>query len=210
MKALKKSKTSGDSMINDVELDMKMFLIEKFKEDEGSAIYNETRDELEILLNKTKDKTETQMVTLRKTIMPRIALYNVLQRHGINKDEAYTIVKSYMVDVVCARMTSKFQKLNKMPFLYQIMKKNIVKSLLHGGNWEAELINDEKDTFTCHVHKCLWYDATVENGCPELCRAFCECDDINFDAFTKVDFYREGSLGMGCDKCDFKFTKSKK
>ncbi len=199
-------KKNGDPMLNDVELAMRDFLIEKYGE-EGNTLYEKTRSRLEELLLKTKNKTESQMVTLRKTIMPRIALYQVLQESGRSKDESYNIVKSYMVDVVCARMSNTFRKLDKMPFLYAIMKKNIVNNLLHGGNWEAELVNEESNTFTCYVHKCLWYDATVENDCPELCRAFCECDDINFDAFSKIDFYREGALGTGACKCDFTFTK---
>ncbi len=189
---------------------MNNFLIEKFGKKRGEEIYTKQQKRSEELLAKTVGKTKNQMKTLRVTIMPRIALYQVLQEEGIPKQEAYDIVKIYMVDVVSANMVKKFKKLNKMPFLYQLLKKNIKNNLLNNDNWEATLVSEDKDGFSMDVHKCLWYDATVENNCPELCRAFCECDDILFDAFSKVNFYREGSLGMESSKCDFKFTKAKK
>lgn len=186
---------------------MHTFLIEKFGESKGETLFSLQQTRLEELLEGTSGKTKKQMKTLRHTIMPRIALYQILQASNIKQDEAYDIVKEYMVDVVCERMKKNFKKIEKMPFFYTILKKTIVRNLLKGGNWESELIHSDNNSFTAHVHKCLWYDATVENGCPELCRAFCECDDINFDVFSKVDFYREGALGMGANKCDFTFKK---
>ncbi len=189
---------------------MNNFLVEKFGKLKGDEIYAKQQIRLEELLAKSIGKTKNQMKTLRVTIMPRIALYQVLQEEKIPKEEAYDIVKTYMVDVVSANMVKKFKKLDRIPFLYSLLKKNIKNNLLNSGNWEATLVSENKNSFAMDVHKCLWYDATVENNCPELCRAFCECDDILFDAFSKVEFYREGSLGMGSDKCDFKFTKAKK
>ncbi len=189
---------------------MHNFLVEKFGQTRGDEIYAKQQIRLEELLNKTAGKTKTQMKTLRGTIMPRIALYQVLQEEGIPKEETYDIVKTYMVDIVSANMVKKFRKFDKIPFVYHLLKKNIQNNLLKSGNWEATTVSEDKNSFAMDVHKCLWYDATVENNCPELCRAFCECDDILFGAFSKVDFYREGSLGMEADKCDFKFSKAKK
>ncbi len=186
------------------------FLIDKFGESSGKEIYEKQQIRLEELLAKTVGKTKNQMKTLRKTIMPRIALYQVIQEEGLTKEEAYDIVKTYMVDVVSTKMAKKFRKLDKIPLLYYLFKKNIKNNLLNNDNWQATLVSEDKNSFALDVHKCLWYDATVENNCPELCRAFCECDDILFDAFSKVEFYREGSLGMQSNKCDFKFTKAKK
>ncbi len=189
---------------------MHNFLIEKFGREKGDALYAKQRIRLEELLAKTAGKTKNQMKTLRVTIMPRIALYQVLQEDGISQEEAYAILKTYMVDVVSANMVKKFSLINKLPFVYQLLKNNIKNNLLKNDNWEATLVSEDADGFAMDVHKCIWYDATVENNCPELCRVFCECDDILFDAFTKINFYREGSLGMQANKCDFKFTKAKK
>ncbi len=189
---------------------MHNFLVENFGQQRGDEIYAKQQLRLEELLAKTVGKTKQQMKTLRITIMPRIALYQVLQEEGLSQEDSYGIVKTYMVDVVSANMVKKFRKLDRIPFLYRLLKKNIKNNLLNSGNWEATLVSEDKNSFAMDVHKCLWYDATVENNCPELCRAFCECDDILFGAFSKVEFYREGSLGMDAPKCDFKFTKAKK
>ncbi len=189
---------------------MHNFLIEKFGKAKADHIFAKQQIRLEELLAKTVGKTKNQMKTLRETIMPRIALYQILQEEGITKEAAYDIVKTYMVDVVSAKMVKKFKKFDKIPFVYYLLKQNIKNNLLKNDNWQATLVSEDKDGFAMDVHKCIWYDATVENGCPELCRAFCECDDILFDAFSKVDFYREGSLGMQASKCDFKFSKAKK
>ncbi len=186
------------------------YLVDRFGQTKGDNLFAKEEVRLNELLDKTVGKTKSQMKTLRVTIMPRIALYQVLQEEGYTKEEAYSIVKTYMVDVVSANMVKKFRKFDKIPFLYRLLKRNIKNNLINSDNWEATLVSEDKDSFAMDVHKCLWYDATVENNCPELCRAFCECDDITFAAFSKVEFYREGSLGMGSNKCDFKFAKAKK
>ena len=31
-----------------------------------------------------------------------------------------------------------------------------------------------KDYYDITIQKCLWHTACVENGCPELCRLFCD------------------------------------
>ena len=189
---------------------MQNFLKDTLGKDKGKKIYSLQQIRLEELLNKTTGKTKKQMKTLRVTIMPRIALYQILQESGLEQQEAYDIVKSYMVDVVCKRMSRQFRKLDKLPFLYSIVKRYVMGNLLKGENWKAKLIHADGKSFTMHINKCLWYDATVENGCPELCRVFCECDDINFAVFSRVEFYREGTLGMGADKCNFTFRKAGK
>lgn len=188
---------------------MNKFLVDKFGENKGNNLFSIQQIRLEELLKNTTGKTKKQMKTLRYTIMPRIALYQILQESGLQKSESYDIVKEYLVDIVCEKMKKQFRKMDKIPFFYKIFKKGIIRNLLKGGNWKSELIESNKNSFTVHVHKCLWHDATIENGCPELCRAFCECDDITFDAFSTIGFFREGSLGMGADKCDFKFEKNK-
>lgn len=187
---------------------MHNFLIEKFGEKRGNELSAFQQRRLDELVIKTKlGVTEKKKKTLRKTIMPKISLYQILQESGFKKQKAYDITKEYMIDVRCAQMKKQLKKMDKIPFFYTIFKKMMIKNFVKGGNWDVEVINADSKSFTVHVYKCLWHDATIENGCPELCRAFCECDDVNFAVFTKCKFYREGSLGMGSKKCDFTFKK---
>lgn len=52
--------------------------------------------------------------------------------------------------------------------------------------------------------KCPYHDACVQYGCPELCRCFCDSDDITYDGMhPKLLRRRTKTLGRGEDCCDF-------
>ena len=40
--------------------------------------------------------------------------------------------------------------------------------------------NYTKDTFDVTIKKCLWHTACVENECENLCRLFCDVDDVTY------------------------------
>ena len=44
----------------------------------------------------------------------------------------------------------------------------------------------------------------TEYGCPELCRCFCNSDDISYTGLhPKLIWERSMTLGRGNDRCDF-------
>lgn len=52
--------------------------------------------------------------------------------------------------------------------------------------------------------KCPYHDACVRYGCLELCRCFCDSDDITYDGMhPKLLWRRTKTLGRGEDCCDF-------
>ena len=51
------------------------------------------------------------------------------------------------------------------------------------------------------------HTACVENGCGELCRLFCDVDDVTYGGLKKMGFSRTKTLGYGGDCCDFRFFK---
>ena len=57
------------------------------------------------------------------------------------------------------------------------------------------------------MKKCLWHTACVENGCAELCRLFCDVDDVTYGGLCKLGFARTRTLGYGADCCDFRFCR---
>lgn len=61
-----------------------------------------------------------------------------------------------------------------------------------------------------NITKCLWYDACVENDCPELCKIFCDVDNVIYGSMQKVKFVRKGTLGTGSECCDFCYLNRKK
>ena len=68
-----------------------------------------------------------------------------------------------------------------------------------------EIIKGTKNKTT--ITKCLWHTACVENGCPELCRLFCDVDDVTYGGLNKIGFSRTKTLGYGGDCCDFHFFR---
>ena len=66
-----------------------------------------------------------------------------------------------------------------------------------------------KDYFDVTITNCLWHTACVENGCAELCRLFCDVDDVSYGGLRKMGFSRTKTLGYGGDCCDFHFFKKK-
>ena len=52
--------------------------------------------------------------------------------------------------------------------------------------------------------KCPYHDICAEYGCPELCRCFCDSDDISYAGLhPKLIWERTMTLGRGDDRCDF-------
>ena len=52
--------------------------------------------------------------------------------------------------------------------------------------------------------ECPYHDTCTEYGCPELCRCFCDSDDISYAGLhPKLIWERSMTLGRGNDRCDF-------
>lgn len=159
---------------------------------------------LDIIKN-TKNKTPNQIKTLNNTILPRIALYKALNEF-YSQDKAYSIVKKYMYEVIGKNKNKSMKIMEKVPcfyFLYSKIFIHIMKTIdLQKSNTEYN-----KKYYNTTITKCLWHDACVENGCPELCRLFCDVDNITYDGLKKIGFSRTKTLGYGKDECDFHFYK---
>lgn len=61
-----------------------------------------------------------------------------------------------------------------------------------GGVWRIDMT------------RCPYHDECVRYGCPELCRCFCDSDDITYDGLhPNLVWHRTKTLGRGDDRCDF-------
>lgn len=189
---------------------MKKFLIEKYGKEQGKQIWYSTQQRIEVLLSDSKLATsKNRCDTLKNTILPRIALYLVLQDLPMEKADAYAVIREYLQTVVCTKMSKQYQRLENIPAFYYIFQRIFIQTTLTEDLWDATLEQKSKEDFAIDIHKCLWYDACVENKCPEICKLFCECDDENYGHLRKIGFHRTGSIGNGNEKCDFKFTNRK-
>ncbi|WP_287616250.1 L-2-amino-thiazoline-4-carboxylic acid hydrolase [Ruminococcus sp.] len=181
---------------------IKAFLAESFGNDRGEKLFEMQDKALGEIIGNTKGKTENQMKTLIQTILPRIALYKSFIAAGLSDDDVYKYMRKYMLEIVAAKKHSSTVKMEIVPGFYAIYSRVFLK-IMRTTDLQESVQEHGKDYFNVTITKCLWHTACVENGCEELCRLFCDVDDVTYGGLKKIGFTRTKTLGYGGDCCDF-------
>lgn len=185
---------------------IKAYLIEELGADKGNALFEKQENQLDALVKNTNGKTENQMKTLVQTILPRIALYKVMQNEGFSQEDTVEYMRKYMIDKVAAKKHASTAKMEKVPGFYSIYS-NIFLKIMRTTDLQVSTQKCGEGFYDVTITKCLWHTACVENGCGELCRLFCDVDDVTYGGLKKIGFTRTKTLGYGGDCCDFHFYK---
>lgn len=181
---------------------IKAFLAESFGNDRGGKLFEMQDKALGEIIGNTKGKTENQMKTLIQTILPRIALYKSFIAAGLSDDDVYKYMRKYMLEIVAAKKHSSTVKMEIVPGFYAIYSRVFLK-IMRTTDLQESVQEHGKDYFNVTITKCLWHTACVENGCEELCRLFCDVDDVTYGGLKKIGFTRTKTLGYGGACCDF-------
>lgn len=181
---------------------IKAFLAESFGNDRGGKLFEMQDKALGEIIGNTKGKTENRMKTLIQTILPRIALYKSFIAAGLSDDDVYKYMRKYMLEIVAAKKHSSTVKMEIVPGFYEIYSRVFLK-IMRTTDLQESVQEHGKDYFNVTITKCLWHTACVENGCEELCRLFCDVDDVTYGGLKKIGFTRTKTLGYGGDCCDF-------
>lgn len=181
---------------------IKAFLAESFGNDRGGKLFEMQDKALGEIIGNTKGKTENQMKTLIQTILPRIALYKSFIAAGLSDDDVYKYMRKYMLEIVAAKKHSSTVKMEIVPGFYAIYSRVFLK-IMRTTDLQESVQEHGRDYFNVTITKCLWHTACVENGCEELCRLFCDVDDVTYGGLKKIGFTRTKTLGYGGDCCDF-------
>ena len=185
---------------------IKAFLIEEFGNKKGCAVSDRQEKMLDTLIQNTKNKSENQMKTLAQTILPRIALHKCLYEGGFSEEYVYKYMRKYMLDKVAAKKHASTAKMELVPGFYAIYS-NIFLKIMRTTDLQESTQAYGNDYYDVTIKKCLWHTACVENGCENLCRLFCDVDDVTYGGLKKIGFTRTKTLGYGGDCCDFHFFK---
>jgi len=185
---------------------IKAFLVEEFGEDRGSALFDKQTETLGALIKSQKDKSSKQMKTLSGTILPCIALYKTLSADSLSQEAAYTYMRAYMLDKAAAQKHASMAGMEAVPGFYAIYSRIFLKVMRKSDLWESTQRRD-KNFFDVTIQKCLWHTACMENDCPELCRLFCDSDNVAYGGLKKLGFARTQTLGCCGDCCDFHFFR---
>ena len=115
-------------------------------------------------------------------------------------------MKNYMLNYIAKSKHNSMVKMEKVPGFYSLYSKIFLKIMRKTDLQQSKQKHNAK-SFDVTITKCLWHQACVENECPELCRLFCDVDNITYGELNKIGFTRTQTLGYGGDCCDFHFFK---
>ena len=161
---------------------------------------------LNALLAENADASEEKQYHLKRQILPGIVAYETLQR-VMPKEEALQTVHGY-VERRAWRLKKIFVGLLHIPGLYRkipsVFAEQTPKLFGPAAGFAATELQTTGGVWRIDMTKCPYHDACVRYGCPELCRCFCDSDDITYDGMhPKLLWHRTKTLGRGDDRCDF-------
>lgn len=185
---------------------IKNFLFSELDTEVAQKIFDEQNNILDKIILNTFNKTKNQLKTLKNTILPRIALYKALNNYGFSMEDSNNHMKNYMLNYIAKSKHNSMVKMEKVPDFYSLYSKIFLKIMRKTDLQQSKQKHDAK-SFDVTITKCLWHQACVENECPELCRLFCDVDNITYGELNKIGFTRTQTLGYGGDCCDFHFFK---
>lgn len=159
------------------------FLVEAFGNSRGNALFGRQAKTLGMLIEKQGNRSGNQMKTLVQTILPRIALYQVLLENGFSKTDAYAYMRKYMLNNVAAKKHMSMMKMESIPGFYAIYSR-VFLHIMRTTDLQESILHHGRDSFDVTITKCLWHTACVENNCAELCRLFCDVDDVTYIQVT--------------------------
>lgn len=185
---------------------IKNFLFSELDTEVAQKIFDEQNNILDKIILNAFNKTKNQLKTLKNTILPRIALYKALNNYGFSMKDSNNHMKNYMLNYIAKSKHNSMVKMEKVPGFYSLYSKIFLKIMRKTDLQQSKQKHDAK-SFDVTITKCLWHQACVENECPELCRLFCDVDNITYGELNKIGFTRTQTLGYGGDCCDFHFFK---
>ncbi len=82
------------------------------------------------------------------------------------------------------------------------------KSYGAAAGFAAHELRTDKTTWRIDMTKCPYHDTCVAYDCPELCRCYCDSDDVCYaNMYPKLYWHRTKTLGRGDDCCDSCLTR---
>lgn len=158
------------------------------------------------LYQENADASKEKQRHLERQILPGIAVYETLQS-VMAKEQALDMVHG-CVEQRARKMRKIFLKLMRIPGLYRtvprIFARQTPKLFGKSAGFASRDIQVTGGVWRIDMTQCPYHDACVQYGCLELCRCFCDSDDISYDGLhPNLLWHRTKTLGRGNDCCDF-------
>lgn len=173
------------------------------------SIQDDVLDKIDKLVQEEREYCDKGNYGHLCNMFSAIAIYEVLQDHGMAEDEAFKTVSEEMYKFLQS-YKQKFQKLSKKSWFWSVMKKIIPLGFKKGSGigWRYTWFdNQPKNEFKFETNECIYAKIFKKRGLEKLGPMFCKCDIINYGELDGIDFQRTKTLCYGDEKCDFRFVK---
>ena len=184
----------------------------RFFKSEGAKVFQQTEARYQDLL-RGEDEPDSAAIQehLRRNLFPAMAFYQTLREREISQEKALEYVRRETRRAAESKR-ERMRKLAGFPFTYRLYRmtvKRYMKKFFPEEGWRTEWVRRDGQEIHFNLHRCIYWDLTNAHGCPELCRVYCENDDIVFSGLLpKIRFERSGTLGGGAQYCDFHFLNT--
>ncbi len=164
------------------------------------------------LLNENDLSDKMLAIHLKKSILPSIAVYEILMDNGFKSEGVFEIIRSSVLHEF-KKNQKIFQRIGKIPFGYsliKIMTPVSIKLNFGESGWDFEWKRKDKYAMEWDCHRCFYVDIFTKYSVPELTSIFCESDDFVYGDIPNVIWGRSKTIGNGDSICDFKFFNAKR
>lgn len=188
-------------------------LREKYGTTQAEAIITSARKHFEAICKENAGEPAAYDMHTKQRIYPAIASLKAMTEAGIARQEAIDFLCDYY-RWRAARTAVSLKKMMKVPGLYRLMpslwKKMTPKMFGEAAGFKSIWYDDPDWELSFDMVQCPYFDKCSAYGCPELCKAYCEADDICYgDMHPKIIWGRTKTLGKGGDCCDFRMAIKK-
>jgi len=183
-------------------------LEEKYGAEKAEAIIAAAWKQFEAICAENADEPKAYDMHTKDRIYPAVACLRAMTGVGIERPEAIEFLHSYYIWRASAK-ARMLKKLMKLPGLYKLMPKlfNKLTPKMFGesAGFRSQWHQDPEWDMSFDMVKCPYLDKCQTYGCPELCKAYCDADDVCYgNLHPKLIWGRTQTLGKGGTCCDFK------
>ena len=170
----------------------------------------ELKEELYIKYKYNKEFTNKQKKMIKNELLPKIALYKALTENVKFEDRSEKIFKKYLLEKIAIETHKNLELLETHFFFYEIFRHRLLRNAENTAKVTSDINTTKKDRVYINISRCLYHDICLLEEVPEICKYFCESENVSYCGLHKVRFSRTTALGMGDEVCDLKIYKIRK
>ncbi|MFV0362437.1 MAG: L-2-amino-thiazoline-4-carboxylic acid hydrolase [Suipraeoptans sp.] len=164
-------------------------------------------------INQIDDKGNTTVRNhITNHILPFVCLFYALVEGG-NPSETAQHYMTKLMHQLTEKQSVSMRRMAQVPFFFPLFRRIsplFMKKSYPIDGWDMRWNKCDREEIAFDCHRCIYMDITTQLGCPELCTAFCENDDITYGAMApNVIFVRTKTLADGGECCDFRLLNGK-